>query len=370
VDDDSIARTLLRKVLANQFDIVSATSGAEALKICSDHLPDLVLLDVMMPDMDGYETCRKLREFTNIPIIFVTANNTLDIHLNAFDAGGDDIITKPVVKEILLRKVSLAIQRKNENQFLRSEKDSMQSMAMNFLSAIGESGVLQQFMQASLTCGSPELLGSNLVEAIRKFGLECSVLIRMDNACSIHSTHSEPNEIERTVLEQSVAMGRIFQFKQKLVVNYDHVSVIVNNMPSEESEKSGRVRDNITMLTEMTDTLCGNVSMRQTSHFRAEQFQVAMTTGFFEIESLRDMSRRTQVDTRILLQEQIDNVDGIFKWLGTSCDQEAKINQTMFASVEKILALLESARVSSDAKFDKVLASLREGTKEGEIDFF
>ena len=370
VDDDNIARTLLRKILANQFDIETASTGEEALKICKEHRPDLVLLDIMMPDMDGYETCRKIREFTDIPIIFVTANNTLDIHLTAFDAGGDDIITKPVVKEILLRKVSLAIQRQNEKNNLTSEKDSLQSMAMNFLSAVGESGVLQQFMQASLICGSSEMLGNNLVEAIQKFGLDCSVLIRMDNAYSIHSAYSEPNEIERSVLEQSVTMGRIFQFKQKLVVNYDQVSVIVNNMPTEDPEKAGRVRDNITMLTEMTDTLCGNVSMRQTSHSRAEQFQVAMTTGFYEIESLREMSRRTQVDTRILLEEQIDNIDSIFEWLGTSTDQEATINQTMQASVERILTLMESARISSDEKFDKVLASLREGTLEGEVDLF
>jgi len=370
VDDEKTTRALHRTVLSKQFDVVTADSGEEALKICRAQLPDLVLLDVMMPEMDGFETCQKLREFTDIPIIFATANDKLEEHLKAFDAGGDDIIAKPVVKEILLRKVSLAIQSNRVKHNLKTEKDSMQSMAMSFLSAAGESGVLQQFMQVSLTCNSPKVLGEQLVEAIRLFGLECSVLIRDNTGSPIISSYNPPSEIERSILEHSASMGRIFQFKQKMVVNYDRVSVIVDNMPAEETEKSGRLRDNITILAEMTDTLCENVSMRQTSHARAEQFQVAMTTNFFAIESLREMSRNTQLDIRILLQELIDNVDKSFAWLGTSRNQEKQINQTMHVSVEKILGLLETSRAGTDEKFEQVLTSLREGDGEGEIDLF
>ncbi len=370
VDDEKITRALHRTALSKQFDVVTAESGAEALKICGELLPDLVLLDVMMPGMDGFETCRKLREFTDIPIIFATANETLEDQLNAFDAGGDDIITKPVVKEILLRKVSLAIQRKNERQSLKTEKDSLQNMAMNFLSAVGESGVLQQFMQASLNCGTSEELGNQLLEAIRLFGLDCTVMIRSNNTSTILASHSDPSEIERAILEHSADMGRIFQFKQKMVVNYDRVSLIVNNMPTEETESSGRLRDNITMLAEMTDTLCSNVAMRQTSHKRAEQFHVALTNNYFAIESLRELSRSTQLDTRILLQELVDNIEKKYAWLGTSRDQESQINQSLYSSVEKILQVLETNREQSDKKFESVLNSLKEGDSGGEVDFF
>lgn len=370
VDDEKITRTLHRTALSKQFDVETADSGEAALKICSAHLPDLVLLDVMMPDMDGFETCRKLREFTDIPIIFATAHETLEDQLNAYDAGGDDIITKPVIKEILLKKVSIAIQRKNEKHTLSSEKNSLQSMAMSFLSAMGESGVLQKFMQASLNCNSLEELGCQLVEAIRNFGLNCSVLIRDGQTVTILATHDEPSEIERSILEQATSMGRIFQFKQKMVVNYDHVSVIIDNMPTEDTEKCGRIRDNITILAEMTDTLCGNVTMRQTSHARAEKFQVAMSTNAIAIESLREMNRAAQLDTRILLQELSDKIESAFAWLGTSRDQEKQINQIMYTSIEKILTLMESTRARSDQQFESVLNSLRGSDTSGDIDLF
>ncbi|HCI52097.1 MAG TPA: hypothetical protein DE312_01995 [Gallionella sp.] len=370
VDDDKITRILHRTLLSNQFDVETASSGEEALKMCSERLPDLILLDVIMPDMDGYETCLQIREFTDIPIIFATGNETLDEHMAAFDAGGDDLITKPVTKEILLRKISRAIARKHETHTLQSEKNSLQNMAMNFLSAVGESGVLQQFMQASLICGTPRDLGNQLVEAIKNFGLECSVLIRDSNAEVILTSHNNPSEIEKAILLQSTGMGRIFQFKQKIVVNYNHVSVIVNNMPMDDDEKSGRVRDNITMLAEMTDSLCDNVLMRQTSHSLAEQFQIAMSTGYSTLETLRELNQRAQVDTRILLQELVDNIEKTFTWLGISRNQEKMISETMFVSVDKILALLESANSKSDEKLNEALSCLRNDDTEGTVDLF
>ncbi|MDD2720520.1 MAG: response regulator [Gallionella sp.] len=370
VDDERITRTLHRTALAKQFDVETANSGDEALRICREKLPDLVLLDMMMPDMDGFETCRKLREFTDIPIIFATANELEQDQLQAFDAGGNDIISKPVVKDILLRKVSLAIQQRQETHNLKSEKDTLQSMAMNFLSAVGESGVLQHFMKASLNCSTPEALGAQLIAAIKLFGLECTVLIRNGQTSTLLSSQGEAGEVEQTILQQSASMGRIFQFKQKMVVNYDRVSLIIENMPTEETESTGRLRDNITMLAEMTDTLCDNVAMRQTSHERAEQFQVALTTNYYAVETLREMNRTLQADTRILLQELVDNTEKTFTWLGTSAQQEDQLSKNMFVSVNKILDLLEVAHIQSEGKFDAVLDSLRQNDDNGGIDLF
>jgi CheY-like chemotaxis protein len=370
VDDDRVTRAFHRTILSNQFDVETASSGEEAIKICHDRLPDLVLLDVVMAGIDGFETCRKLREFTDIPIVFATANESLSEHLKAFDAGGDDVITKPVVKEVLLRKIALDIQRHRAKKKLLNEKNSLQTMAMDFLSAIGENGILQQFMQASLTCSTPRELGEHLVTAIKNFGLECSILIRHDSESTILTSYGIPNDMEKIILEQSATMGRVFQFKKKLVVNYDRVSVIINNMPADNSEKSGRIRDDIAMLTEMTHTLCENVDMRQASMSRAEQLQVALSGAVMTIESLQNRGRNAQVDSRLLLQEMVDNVEKIYSWLGTSRSQEESISKIMLASVEKILTLLDETNTESNKDFEKILHSLDDGHVGGEVDLF
>ena len=360
VDDDRVTRMIHRSWLSARFDVETASSGIEALEICKKHLPDLVLLDVVMPEMDGYETCRQLREFTDIPILFATANESLEEHLQAFDAGGDDIIIKPVAQEILLRKVSLAIYRKNEQLKLLNEKDSLHSMAMNFLSAVGETGVLQKFMQTSLTSATPKELGQHLVEAIQEYGLESIVLIRDDNTSTILASHGNPSEIETSILEKSISMGRIFQFKKRLAVNYDRVSVIVTNMPTDESEKSGRIRDNICTLVEMTEAMCENTYMRQAAISRAKKLQVALATAASAIEALDEKRIDAQVGLRLLLQELVDNIEKTYSWLGTTRDQERCISDTMYASVGKALSLLETTGDQYDAGFVKILAALRE----------
>lgn len=370
VDDDRATRAIHRSILSKQFDVETASSGEEALAICQKHLPDLVLLDVEMDELDGYETCRRIRLFSDLPIIFATSKQSIGEHLKAFDVGGDDIITKPAVREILLRKIGLAIQAHQEKIQLQQEKNSLQNMAMSFLSAIGENGVLQQFMQSSLTCSSPKDLGHFLVEAIQRFNLACSVLIRDQLTATIWTSHGAPSELEKTILEQSASMGRIFQFKQRLVVNYDRVSVIVTNMPIEDSDKTGRIRDYIAILAEMTHTLCENVDMRQSSMARAEQLQVALTTAVGTMKGLQKTGRNAQVDSRLLLEEMIDNVEKTYSWLGTSRSQEESISNTMQASVDKIITLLEATSQNSSQQFEKVLNALNAGHVGGEVDLF
>lgn len=125
-----------------------------------------------------------------------------------------------------------------------------------------------------ITSSTPKELGKHLVEAITDYGLDCSVLIRDNKSSTVLTSQGDPSAIEIAILEQSSNMGRVFQFKNRLAVNYDRVSVIVTNM-SADAEKSGRCRDNVALLVEMTDAMCDNVEMRQTSMSRAEQLQIS-----------------------------------------------------------------------------------------------
>ena len=135
-------------------------------------------------------------------------------------------------------------------------------------------------------------------------------------------------------------------------------------------EKSGRMRDNITTLTEMANALCETVDMRQASSSRAEPLQVALTEAVLAMGVLHDGSHHAQVDTRILWQELTDNIEKTCSWLGISREQEGRINQTMLASVDKFLNLLEVSGNQADTQMDKVLAALHDGHVGGEIDLF
>lgn len=109
VDDVPDNLDLLCRALEDaQYQVQVATSGAQALNIATRSLPDLILLDVLMPEMDGFETCRRLKAHAttqNIPVVFLTALDNVSQIVEGFDVGGADYITKPFQKEEILARI-------------------------------------------------------------------------------------------------------------------------------------------------------------------------------------------------------------------------------------------------------------------------
>jgi two-component system, sensor histidine kinase and response regulator len=111
VDDNKITLKLLRKYLeANGFEVEEAYDGIDCLEKVDKRSPDAIVLDVMMPRLDGYETVKRLKEqkVTNqIPVIIVTALNDVSNQIKSIDAGADDFLSKPIEEKLLIAKVRL-----------------------------------------------------------------------------------------------------------------------------------------------------------------------------------------------------------------------------------------------------------------------
>lgn len=371
VDDNNVSRALHRTLLAQHFDVVTAASGAEALDICRTRLPDLVLLDIEMPGLDGIATCRHLRELTSIPVIFVTGHMSFDEHIRAYDAGGNDLVTKPVHADILLRKTFLAIRQHRAKSEIVAEKQSLQQIAMGLLSSMGQSGMVLNFVRASIGCRTYADLAQKLLECTAEMGVECTVALRHTGGPTILTPHGLPSALEIAILEQCSEMGRVFQFRQRLIDNYAHVSILVANMPDErdEAERAGRIRDSIAILAETADTLCENVGMRIESMERAELLQVALGSAAALVEELRMEHQARQYDARLLLESIVHKIEASYKWLGTSEDQEAEISSNLQVSIDEILSLIAEGG-DFDQKFNRVLDALRGGTTEDSMEFF
>ena len=112
VDDDPDIRKVLYLLLRDDYTVAEASGGEAALKYIEAHPEtDLVVLDVMMPGMDGLETCEKLREFSNAPVLFLTAKSAERDRVAAYQSGGDDFLSKPFSQAELLAKVSSLLRR-------------------------------------------------------------------------------------------------------------------------------------------------------------------------------------------------------------------------------------------------------------------
>ena len=112
IDDDQAITELLGMLLKTHgFEIITANSGFEGIEAVKDENPHVVLLDLMMPDKDGWEVCRAVRLFSNVPILILSAINDPDMIASILDAGADDFLVKPVPSGTLVAHIKKLVRR-------------------------------------------------------------------------------------------------------------------------------------------------------------------------------------------------------------------------------------------------------------------
>ena len=112
VDDDApILRLVRARLAADGYAVITASGGLEAVEKCENERPDIVVLDVMMPDIDGIETMRRIREISDVPIILLTARSGASDLIHGLDSGADDYITKPFNPDELSARVAAILRR-------------------------------------------------------------------------------------------------------------------------------------------------------------------------------------------------------------------------------------------------------------------
>ena len=118
-DEKDILEFLSYNLQKEGYEIFRANNGNNALKVAKKEIPDLIILDVMMPEMDGIETCEKIREIESLDstlILFLTARSEEYSELAGFSAGADDYVTKPIKPKLLISRVNALLRRKGKNK--------------------------------------------------------------------------------------------------------------------------------------------------------------------------------------------------------------------------------------------------------------
>ena len=127
IDDDPAMTELLTLLLqTNQFDVITANNGSDGIALVKSAIPDILILDMMMPEMDGKQVCEEIRKFSNVPIIVLSALNQPGMVASALDAGADDYLIKPVPSSILVAHIKNLARRSGTNN-LRPDTASLRN---------------------------------------------------------------------------------------------------------------------------------------------------------------------------------------------------------------------------------------------------
>ncbi|WP_086481965.1 response regulator [Oceanospirillum sanctuarii] len=249
VDDSPIDISFLVSGLADNFAIIVANNGLMALELAQERQPDVILMDVSMPELDGYECCRQLKQLEStqhIEVIFVSAHNSVEEKIKGYDAGGSDYVGKPVIPDELQQKVRVAVEHKRQReQYLRTARHTG-TAPLNQLTTAEEQSVLVEFMKAGSRTGSASELGEYLLKAIESLGLAACSYLNFSKGEIIRATE-RVTPLETDLLAQIIGSKRVLEDDRRLMIACDQVAVLIREMP-EEKESAGRFRTHLETL--------------------------------------------------------------------------------------------------------------------------
>lgn len=344
VDDDSLQRMIISDHLQGyDYRIHEFASSAECLE-AMDLQPNLILLDIEMPGQSGLETCRELRSqgYENVHVIFVSAHDDLDTLMGAFESGGNDFIPKNAAKDVLLRKVEIAIEAEEQKLMLRRQLSYAQKTAFTAMSSLGETGLVLHFLRSSFQCMDLEAVGRLVIDIMAQFDLQG--LVKLSSGGEEHCFRSDSTctELEKSILEYAAKLGRISQTGDRLVMNYPHITLLVTGLHVEDPELIGRLRDHLATIAEGVGVRITSMAMEQQrlKDANARMEQVKELVGLITEIEARQTQNHSQLEK--LIEDHRLQMEEAFASLALTDNQELQLNYIVDNLVNQVETLFTS----------------------------
>ena len=336
VDDDEIMRMVIEDLLSDAYRVVCVDSGEACIAACAERRPDLILLDVEMAGLDGYETCRRIKAADGAapPVVFISARDQIQDRLKGYDAGGDDYILKPVAPEELRTKVVLRLKAAEEQAQIRQMAAYASTTAMTAMSSMGEMGVLLKALQQFNACARLESLAAAVIQALVDYGLDGMVRIRTPHATVMEATHGGVSPIEKSIIDQVASMGRIVEYRSRMSVSYERVALLVRNTPGDDDERRGRLRDHLAVLIEGAD-------VRTQAIHRDHVIERAVINGSLTLDRIDASQKAVRIATTLALQDMTDQLEHAYVSLALSDSQERHVAEIVGAGIESVRKALQ-----------------------------
>lgn len=326
VDDEAVNRKMLQSILAKHQTTV-VESGYDCLEQLQQSQPDIILLDVLMPELNGLEVCKKIRQnpqSSEIPIIFVSALVSPEDRMAGFDAGGDDYISKPFNSTELELRIRHAILQRQKIQNYQAQYEQASQVAMSAMKNASNMGQILQFYHESLQITEAEKLAEHLLQAVQQLELSSITKFNLDDGSLLveKSSRGALLPIESAVFDELRKQDRIFSYKNRSMFNGDHIALLILDMPVQNEEEYGQLKDHIIMLLEATEArfksmlLESEKQQQQTKLIRLIQ-NTHQTLDRYQ-ES-KNQLRKRQTDT---VQQLSDRIEILFNRLGLDEEQE------------------------------------------------
>lgn len=359
IEDNPPQRMIMTRLLEKEYAVEAFGSGASFLASAAKF--DAVLLDIEMPDLNGYDTCRRFREqprSTDTPVIFVSAHDTTPERVAAYEAGGDDFVTKPIAAHELNHKLRAAIEHRERVRALTSESSNAQQVAFTAMISMGDLGVVIEFLRKSALATSYSVIAARLIAAMKAWGLRGAVQVRGRHEQVNLNAEGPMSAMQVSVLDKLRDIGRIFELGSRAIVNFEHVSLLVENLPVDDPDKVGRLRDHLAVLAESADM---RTAALDAADERAQQ-KLAVEAALAELQNaMQQITSRTSGGLRksqTNLLESIEQLGRTLSTLGLTETQTGYLDDLVRHAEEEATGYFDAV-AQSDSEFTEVLNRLQ-----------
>ena len=357
VDDDVVIRHLLESILVT-YNCTTFESAQACLEAVEENIPDLILLDVIMPEMDGLEICKKLRENPELDqtsIIFISVNDSLDERLKGYTAGGDDYIVKPFKPDELYAKVKASVKRKENILSVQHEADDARSTAFNIMTAMSEMSSVVHFLQGTFNCNSYEALAKKIIQAHASLSLDISIEFNIGEDKKLYfCSGNVENALEESVFEYVRHKGRLVNTGKRAAVNYPNICILIRNMPTNNPDLYGRIRDHIAIIAQGADSKINSLKSDLIIKSQHDDFIHIMHQLKKTINEIESDYTLQQEFSETILSTLASTFEDSFISLGLTDEQEI-FQRNIIASAETQIQELYDKGLSLNSRFASIL---------------
>ncbi len=342
VEDDDFAAIVAAEVLSPDYELKHVSTGQAALDSLQNGIPDLVLLDVEMSEMSGYEVCRVMRDDSaigDLPILFLSGRVNDEDRLAGYEAGGDDYLTKPVSAEELRAKVKRELAAHAERRRLKADLSGAFSTAMTAMTSAAEIGAVLQFLRTSFGCESYASLCTELLNTLAAYGLEANVQVRGRQGSVSLGANGPCSPLEESVLTTMSAHGRLFEFGSRTSCSYEHITIIVKSIARDDPERHGRMKDNLAWLAEGANARV--VSLDAASAMATQHAMLSQLTARTRkaLESIEQRHRSQGIRSSQIFQALQQDFERRLLTLGITHSQEEELAEMLQRAADQAQAL-------------------------------
>ncbi|WP_185232387.1 DNA-binding response regulator [Teredinibacter franksiae] len=233
--------------IAQHFDaeIVSSVETALNLLATSDY--DIVVYDCIKVGVVDMRGCQQLLEpgvMADTPLVVMAESYEVEDKLRALEIGCDDFLDNSIFKEEACTRITKSIFNQIARRQLKSRLQDANQAAHTALTGASDLGANIQFLLAVHESDNLDQLGQQLFHTLSRYGLHCSLQMRSSLGTKNMEAHGMAKDLESQMLEQLANNGRYIDFGSRTIINFERVSLLIKNMPADDADKYGAIKDN------------------------------------------------------------------------------------------------------------------------------